>query len=73
MFAQLKYYLLEDWDHIVSISDASPTVSNIHSISKFKPTLYILLYCMHKEAVKHRTVEIHISCPRVAYILGGET
>lgn len=27
----LTYYLLEDWDHILSISDASPMVSKIHS------------------------------------------
>lgn len=50
MSAQLKYYLFEDWNHMLNISDVSPRVSNIHSISKYKPTLYIL-YWMNKENI----------------------
>lgn len=56
MFAQLKYYLLEDWDHILNISDVPPMAPNIHSIGKNKPTRYKLLYWMNKEVLKHRPV-----------------
>lgn len=45
----LKYYLLEDWNHIFSIFDNSPMVFNIHSVSKYKPTVHILLFRIKKE------------------------
>ena len=54
MFAQLKYYLREDWDHSLNISDVPPMAPNIHSIGTNKPTRYKLLYWMNKEVLKHR-------------------
>lgn len=55
MFAQLKYYPPEDWDHILNIYGVFPMVANTHSIDKYKRTQYIL-YQMNKEILKHSTV-----------------